>query len=556
MTLLRMRAAAFANALRHRPGRHGVAAFLTLLAAWGILEATRRGVRFVDGYPAIGTIADAVLQRSLEGLFLILMAGVAFSVLTGAIATLYASRDLPLLLSLPVAPERVFAHKTGELFVTAAAVPALLTAPALIGLGLERGAPALYWPAAGLALITLYALPVALGALIALLLMRVAPAGRVHELATFANVALAAGLVVGLRALRPEQLADLTPEQFEAFLVGFAALDVGWLPTGWASAATWAALDGRLSPGLALLAGTALGTLFGVSRLASWAYRVGWIRALDTSPPRRDPATRPAAFWERPLARLGTVGAIWIKDLRLLLRDPAQGSQLLVLAALAAVYLVSTGSLALDAQRFRDAVGTLNLAFLGFLLVGVGVRISFPLVSLEGEGWWLLRTGPIGVRRLLLAKALSAAMILLALGLAIGVGAAWALDLSPALAAASPWAGVAAATVATGLGVGLGAAWPRFDASNPNEIPLSPGGLAYMGAGLVWALGQTALLAWPAWQVLRVGGAQVSPPSAAEVYGSPGGLIAVALTIVWTAAFTVVPLAFGAWRLARYEPGD
>ncbi|MEX2502974.1 MAG: hypothetical protein WD336_11405, partial [Trueperaceae bacterium] len=278
--------------------------------------------------------------------------------------------------------------------------------------------------------------------------------------------------------------------------------------------------------------------------------------ALDTSPARRDPASRPAAAWERPLARLGSVGAVWIKDLRILARDPAQGSQLLVLIALAAVYLVSTGSIAVDAQRFRDAMGTLNLAFLGFLLIGVGVRTAFPLVSLEGEGWWLLRTGPIPVQRLLLAKAASAFPAMLAMGLAIGVGAAWMLDLSPALAAASRWGGVAAATVATGLGVGLGAAWPRFDATSPNEIPLSPGGLAYMGAGLVWALGQTALLAWPAWQVLRVGGAQVAVPDAAAVYGTPGGLLAIALAVAWTAAFTLLPLAFGAWRLARYEPGD
>ncbi|MEX2502400.1 MAG: hypothetical protein WD336_08485, partial [Trueperaceae bacterium] len=271
MILLGMRLQALRNAVAHRPGRHLIALLMISGAAWGILAATRRGVRFVDGYPAIGTIADAVLQRSLEGLFLILMAGVAFSVLTGAIATLYASRDLPLLLSLPLAPERVFAFKTGELFLSAAAVPAVLTAPALIGLGLERAAPALYYPAAGLALVTLYALPVALGALLALALMRVAPAGRVEEIATGANVVLAAGLVVGLRALRPERLVDASPEAFEAFLVGFASLEVGWLPTSWASAATWAALDGRLSPALLLLAGLGLATLAAVSRLAAWA---------------------------------------------------------------------------------------------------------------------------------------------------------------------------------------------------------------------------------------------------------------------------------------------
>ena len=541
-----MRLVALRNAVRHQPARHAVAAAFVALAGWGVLAATRRGVRFIDGYPQIGTIADAVMQRSLEALFLVLMAGVAFSVLTTAVSTLFVARDLPLLLSLPVPPARVFALKTSELFASAALVPALLTVPALVGLGLERGAPAVYYPAAGLALVALYALPVALGALLALALMRLAPAGRVQEIATAANVVLAAGLVLGLRALRPERLQAATPEQFEAFLTTFARLEVGWAPPTWASQATWAALDGRLSVGLAALAATALLALAAVARASAWAYRVGWIRSLDTTPARRDPTSRPPAWWERPLARAGRVGALWAKDLRVALRDPSQWSQLLVLLALAGVYLVSTASLAVEGQRFRDALGTLNLAFLSFLLVGVGVRTAFPLVSLEGEGWWLIRTGPIATWQIVAAKAAQALPAMLVLGVAIGAGAARLLDLSPALAAASPWNGAAAALVATGLGVGLGAAWPRFDASSPAEVPLSPGGLAYMGAGLVWALGQTVLLAWPAWQVLRGAGD--------AAWASPGGRLALLAAILWTALFTLLPMLLGTRRLARLEP--
>lgn len=548
-TLLLMRLVALRNAVAHAPVRHLVAVLFVSLAGWGILAATRRGIRFVDGYPAIGTIADAVLQRSVEGLFAILMVGVAFSVLTGAITTLYASQDLPLLLTLPVRPERVFGLKTVELFAQSALVPLLLTAPALVALGIERGASPLYWPAAAAALAALYALPVALGAALALLLMRLAPAGRVQEIATAANVVFAAGLVVGLRALRPERLTAATPEQFEAFLAGVAQLELGWSPTSWASQATWAALDGRIGPGLLVLALAAAVSLAAVARLAAWAYRVGWIRSLDTVRARRDPASRPPAAWERPLARLGPVGGLIVKDLRSAARDATQWSQLLVLIALAAVYLVSTASLEVDGQRFRDALGTLNLAFLSFLLIGIGVRMTFPLPSLEGEGWWMLRTGPVRVRQIVAAKAAQAFPVMAVLGLAVGVGAALLLDLSPALAAASPWTGLAGAAVATGLGVGLGSALPRFDASSPTEVPLSPGGLAYMGAGLSWALGHTVLLAWPAWQVLR------GAPAGA-VWASPGGMIAAALALVWATLFTVVPLVAGSARLARWEPGD
>lgn len=548
-TLVLMRLVSLRNAVARAPFRHGIALLLVTLAGWGVLVGTRRGVRFVDGYPAIGTIADAVLQRSVEGLFAILMLGVAFSVLTGAITTLYASSDLPLLLTLPVPPERVFGLKTVELFAQSALVPALLTAPALVGIGLERAAEPLYWPIVAIALTALYALPVAVGAALALALMRIAPAGRVHEIATGANVVIAAGLVVGLRALRPERLSAATPEQFESFLGDVARIDIGWAPTSWASNAVVQALEGRMTAEIWILAIGAVVALAGVARLAAWAYRVGWIRSLDTARARRDPVTRPPARWEAGFSRFGAVGGVVVKDLRSVARDATQWSQLLVLVALAAVYLVSTAAIEVDGQRFRDALGTLNLAFLAFLLVGIGVRTTFPLVSMEGEGWWMLRTGPIRVRHIVVAKAAQAFPPMALLGVGIGVGAAWSLDLSPALAAASPWTGLAGAAVATGLGVGLGAALPRFDAASPTEVPLSPGGLAYMGAGLVWALGHTVLLAWPAWQVLRGVGA-------GSVWASPGGVIAALLALAWAAAFSVLPLMLGVAQLARWEPGD
>lgn len=547
MTLLAMRLTGVRNAVRGAPGRH--LAGLGLLAAlfWGVLALARRGVAFLDAYPAIGTVADAVVRRSLEGLFLTLMLGVAFSVLTTAVTTLYASDDLPLLLSLPVPAERVFALKVAETYLGAALLPAVFTLPVVLGLGLERSAPLVYYPLATAAVLALFALPVALGCLLALGLMRVAPAGRVKEAATALSVLLAAGLILSLRALRPEQLAALSPEEFELLLARFADFDLAWLPSAWASSAVWEALEGRAPLAGAVLLGVALFLLWGTGRLAATAYRAGWMRSLDGGRGRRDVSLRPPAAWERALDRFGPAGAVVAKDLRLLLRDPTQWSQLLVLVAMAGVYLVSTASIDVPIQRFRDALGTMNLAFLAFLLAGVGVRTAFPVVSMEGEGLWLLRTGPLPARAVVLAKFGHALPAMLLLGGGIGLAAARMLDLSPTLAWASPIGGAGAAMAVTGLGVGLGAAFPRFDAPNPAEVPLSPGGVLYMTLATAYAVAMAALLAAPAWQALR------RPDELA--WGTPLGAAVLAAFAALTAATTLLPLWLG-WRaLERYEPG-
>ncbi len=547
MILLAMRLRGALNALRRSPTRALVGVVMLSGIFVGVLVGTRRGLRFIETYPGIGSIAGAVEQRSLEALFTVLMVAVAFSVLTGAIATLYDSTDLPFLLSLPVAPARVFGLKMVETYVNSALLPALFTVPVLVALGLERGAPASYYLIALAALLALYALPVAAGALAALVLMRLAPAGRAKEVATAASVVLAAALVLGMRALRPERLSNLTPEQFDQALTRFAQWHVSWLPSAWGSSAVWRALRGGVSVDALLLAVVSVALLWGVARVAALAYRAGWFRSLDATTRPGVVGALPPAAWERPLARLGPAGGVIVKDLRLLARDPSQWSQLLVLAALAGVYFISTASLAAQMQRFRELVGALNLMFLGFLMAGVGIRTAFPLVSLEGEGFWLLRTAPLRARQMVFAKFWGAVPVMVVLGGGLGVAVAGRLGVGPVLALASPVAGVCAGLAATGLGVGLGAAFPRFDATSPAEVPLSTGGLLYMAFALIYAALATVLFAYPAYRTLRAPGS--------FHWGSTEGVVVLTLVAAVTLLWTLVPLWFGSARLARYESG-
>ena len=552
MNLFVMRLRGAWNSVVRSPGGYLFGLTLLSLVYWGMFSVTRRGVRFIDTFLQLGNgdIADAILQRSLETLFLILVLGVTFSVLTTAVHTLYSSDDLPFLLSLPVPAARVFTLKVAETYVSAALLPALFTVPVLVGLGVERSANLFFYPVALAAVLTLYALPVALGCALALFLMRVAPAGRVKEIATGSSVVIAAAFILGLRALRPEQLANMSVAELNLFLTRFASFEVGWLPTSWTSEAVWGALRGEVTPAAFVLALTSLLALWSVAVLAAFAYREGWIRSLGSSTPKLDPTPRPTSLFERFLHRFGQAGAVVAKDTKLLLRDPTQWSQLLVLIALAGVYLVSVSSLSvdgLDNQRFRDALGTMNLLFMGFLLGGVGIRMTYPSVSLEGEGFWLLQTGPLRARRIVMSKFWYTLPVMLLLGVGLGVAAAFLLDMSPTLAWASPVAGLCAAFAVTGLGVGLGAAFPRFNATTPSEIPMAAGGLLYMALSLAFTLLMTVILAYPAWQALK------NPDI--MVWTTPEGVLVLGLLTLLTLLSTVLPLFYGSYRLSRYEAG-
>ncbi|MFC6660441.1 putative ABC transporter permease subunit [Deinococcus multiflagellatus] len=345
-----------------------------------------------------------------------------------------------------------------------------------------------------------FAAPVGLGALLAVLLMRVAPAGRVREISTGLGVLISAALVYAIRALRPEVLVQKLqdPTKVEALLREFGGPGSPLLPPSWAAQGIWQAAHGTLALPLLPLAGLTAALLVAATWLAARAYQEGWARALDSSTPKLDPRPRRAGATERLLAGLGRGGSLASKDLRVTLRDPTQWSQLLVVVALAGVYLVSVRAVPIPVPQFRGILGYIQLAFQGFIIAGVAVRLAFPAVSTEGRAYWLLRTAPISPRQIVLSKFLGVLPVTLVLGLVMGLASAAAMGLGPTLFVLSALVSVSNAFVITALGVGLGAAAPKFDADNPAEIGVSPGGLAFMGLSLLYSVVCLLLLARPA----------------------------------------------------------
>ena len=164
--------------------------------------------------------------------------------------------------------------------------------------------------------------------------------------------------------------------------------------------------------------------------LATKAYQEGWARALDSSTPKLDPTPKRARVIERLLARLGPGGSLASKDLRVTLRDPTQWSQLLVVAALAGVYLVSVRAVPIPIPQFRGILGYIQLAFQGFIIAGIAVRLAFPAVSTEARAYWLLRTAPIAPRQIVVSKFLGVLPVTLVVGLVMGIASAVTMSLS------------------------------------------------------------------------------------------------------------------------------
>ncbi|HGY09666.1 MAG TPA: hypothetical protein ENK37_06405 [Oceanithermus profundus] len=538
--MLALRLRILRHSLAGRPFAAAAASALGLGVAAVAYGGTLAFLRFLAGYPFAAHVVEV---RSVEGLFLVLSAAVLLSALPGALAVLYDSRDLPLLLAWPLAAGRVFAFKVLETYVVTALVPTLLTLPVLFALGTFHGAAPGYYLVATATALALYALPVGVGVGLALPLVRFAPAGRAREWAGAVSAVLGGAMVYGLRALRPEALLrqEFANEAALArFIEQFQNPSAPFLPSAWAGRAVQAALEHPgLPPVLLGLFALALGAL-GVSAFAAgYAYQAGWVRSLEGASARH--GARPPALWERALARMGPAGALWVRDLRLFLRDPNQIAQLVLVAVLVLLYTTSLAAMPLEGAVFVRVVGFLHLAFQGLVIAGVGVRLAYPLYSFEGPGYWLVQTAPVGRLGLLLSRYVLALLLLLPLGLALGLYAPAVIGLDPGLRSVSLISALAAVVGLAALGVGLGAVWPNREASNASEVPMSLGGLLYMLLGTLFALGIAALDARPVYWALS---------GRSGFLSSAEGALWLALLSVVTLTVVLLPLA---WAFARSD---
>ncbi|WP_233554666.1 putative ABC transporter permease subunit [Deinococcus cavernae] len=547
--LLNLKTTALRNAFRKAP-KWGfmLVAGLALLLGWAEVYGTWKALNFLGQFGDIGT---NVFARVLEIGLITLSSGVTFSATTTAIQTLYLSDDLNFLLTQPLATRRVFGLKVFETFLNTALVPTFLMIPLLFTVGVFFHAPLWAYAAMLLAALLTFAAPVGLGALLAVGLMRVAPVGRVREVSTALGVLFSAGLVYAIRALRPEVIVQKMqdPSRFEELLRNFASPSSPLLPPSWASQGIWQAAHGQLSGSLLPLTALTGALLVAATLLATRAYQEGWARALDSSQPKLDPSPRRASRLENTFARLGAGGSLAFKDLRVTLRDPTQWSQLLVVVALAGVYLVSVKAVPIPMAQFRGILGYVQLAFQGFIIAGVAVRLAFPAVSTEARAYWLLRTAPISPRQIVTSKFWGVLPTTALLGLVMGIASAHAMNLGATLMLLSVLVSLSNALVITALGVGLGAAAPKFDADNPAEIGVSPGGLAFMGLSLAYSVLCLLLLAKPA-------AASVLRPNLYPAYSAlatPEGLAGLVGLLVATVLGTWLSLKTGWERLDRLE---
>jgi ABC-2 type transport system permease protein len=510
---------------------------------------------FIQEFYSIEIVGPIVLRKLMELLLMSLFALLCFSNIVTALSTFYLSDDLELLLSLPISRVTLFVSRLTQTMAQSSWMALAFGLPVLAAYGLTYRAGALYYALVLLILPTFLMIPAALGVSVATMLVTIFPARRIREALAAVGVVCLVAIFITLRMLRPERLADA--ESFESVAAYVAEIQTPvpiLTPPRWASEVLMAALLDRPLPmiDLAMLVTGAVG-LFGVSRwLTAWLHDTGRSRAQEARSARLAKAgwlDAILSLWTRPLSP--EARAIVTKDVKTFFRDPAQWTQVFLVASIVAIAIVSVASLPLDVFRgpwmaaWVNSLAFLMLALVGLVMAALAARFQFSAVSAEGRGFWVVRTSPLTARQYLWAKAWPGLPPMIIVGEILAVASTRLLGASTFLTWVAMGTALLMALGISGIAIGMGAIWPDFKADNAARVASGPAGLLFMAVAVSLVLLVLALEAAPVYFVLSA--------VYQEVPMTPSRTAATVVCLLLTAAVCSVaaiwPVHYGARRL-------
>jgi len=465
----------------------------------------------LDSYEELG---DFLLRIGLSWLFLTFLSFLAFSGVVTALSTFFLSEDLRLLLAAPIAVRRLFQARFAKTVLQSSWMVVVFLLPVLLGVGVARCAPCLFYLTVLLTVAPFCVIPVAVGTGTTLLLVNVFPARRARDILMLMGLVFAGSLVLLLRFIKPERL--LRVESLPDITGFFATLQspiTPLLPSFWAGETLFASLTGGSDPlHAAALWSTACACTVLLSAASERWYFAGFSKSQEARKARFTRLRRLDGI-ARALPLSVAQRNLLVKDLKVFLRDVTQWSQLLLLLALMMVYLYNFRVLDLDrvpymAGMIKNVYAFLNLGLAGFVLATVAARFVFPAVSSEGAAFWIIRTAPISVRSFLWSKFWTGLVPVMGLSLTLTVIANEFLAVDPFLKIVTAAGIVFMSLALVGLAIGLGARYPRFSSDNATQVAGSPGGVAYMIAAVSYVLVMVGLIGWPSsvylWRISRV----------------------------------------------------
>lgn len=380
-------------------------------------------------------LTGIILDIALDYTFAMMFIFIIFTGVASSLYILYSSKDLQLLLSLPISFRTVFVYKYIEALIANSYLFFIVVFPILISLGITSQMPIAYYPVMLIVFISVVSIPTSLGVLLGMITVRYVNPKRAREMLAIIGGLLGLGIWLSSQLLsryigdKVPEFESMNIENIKQYVVAiFDRPFLKFLPSTWGSNALFYIHKGEYASFVLnfIFAAAAAGILaFICITLSKKIYYSGWSSASQAVSGRRFRRTRVKDRGDiegkRPgILSISGINYLMVKDFKVLFRDMRRLLQIFMPMVMILFIFFWTFSRSINERGGIDFFISLENLFILFapLLVAGLINVNISANNIGGEGlkFWILKISPVHSKKILRTKIIFSSLVTALLG--------------------------------------------------------------------------------------------------------------------------------------------
>jgi len=384
-------------------------------------------------------LANTIFDIALDYIFLVVFIFIIFTGIATSLYILYLSKDLELLLSIPIKYRTVFIYKYIEALVTNSYLFFIAIMPILISFGITSKLPMAYYPSMIIVFISVVSIPTSLGVLTGMAAVRLINPNRAKEILAFIGglfgllIWLSTQLIARFGENMAPQLKSMSIEDIKAYITAvFDKPFLKFFPSTWGSNTLFYLHNGNYKEfGLNFILITAVSALliFLCIVISQRIYYTGWSNSSQVA--ARTGSRRVKIKIEVNTDEKGKYGYglfsgvnyFILKDFKILLRDARRLLNIFLPMFMFTFLFFWSFSRSINDSgeiNFFLPLKIILFLFLPLAIIGlVNSNISANNIGSEGLQFWILKVSPLQPKIILRTKIIFSSILTIFCGIII-----------------------------------------------------------------------------------------------------------------------------------------
>ncbi|MFA7420727.1 MAG: hypothetical protein WCZ90_13665 [Melioribacteraceae bacterium] len=432
------------------------------------------------------TVGQFLLHEFISMILFIFFMSINVGNIIVSYSTLYKSAEVNYLLSKPIEPANIFTIKFLDNFLYSSSTLLMILFALLLGYAFYFHLTFYQFFILILNFIPFMISAGSLGVMLLLLVILLANKFGVKRIIYTIAAGYVSVIFFFFRINSPRRLVHLILSHYpfinrDLYLDNLIPSVIKVLPNNWLSQTAYWTLHGDVSK---VIFYTILQTALAVV-LFSLAYSLGkkyyfrtWLLNHKLTAEFSSKRKRVSSFFKSSNGNglTSQINSILRKDLLVFLREPSQVIHSLVLLFLMLIFVVSVAGIkfvGLGNFYLQTMIYLAIFIFNLLLITTLSLRFIFPLISLEGEAFWKMKSAPVTITKYIRSKLSASAVIVLIISMILSLFSN--IKFGIVLITFSQIVTLIAAVTIVSINFGMGGLFANFKEKNPIRVSSSQG---------------------------------------------------------------------------------